>query len=290
MTSRMFPRPGHELDQALEAEAEAGVGRGAVAPQLQVPPVLVLGQAALVDPLPELVEAVLPLRAADDLTDLGHQHVHGRHRPLVVVEVHVEGLDLLGIVDHHHRPPHVFFHEVPLMLALEVDAPGHRILEGAPGTFEYRHRLGIGHALEGLVHDVGEGLQHRLVDALVEEGHVVRTAFQHALGEVLEKRLGQVHVPPDVAERHFRLHHPELRQVPAGVGVLRAERRPEGVDVAQSQSGDLRFELPGHREPGLLAEEVPGVVNGAGFGARRPVGVQGWRPGTFRRRPRSRRG
>lgn len=42
-----------------------------------------------------------------------------------------------------------------------------------------------------------------------------------------------LHEAEAVDEPDLRLHHPELGEVPCGVGVLRPKRRPERVDVAQ---------------------------------------------------------
>ena len=83
---------------ALEAQAETGVAAGAVAAQVQVPPVVLGVQAQLVHPLLQHLDALLTLRAADDLADAGHQAVGSAHGLAVVVEAHVEGLDLTGIV------------------------------------------------------------------------------------------------------------------------------------------------------------------------------------------------
>jgi hypothetical protein len=44
------------------------------------------------------LEAFLALAAADDLADPRRQHVHRRDRPAVVVDAHVESLDVLGVV------------------------------------------------------------------------------------------------------------------------------------------------------------------------------------------------
>jgi hypothetical protein len=53
----------------------------------------------------EAVEALLALAAADDLADAGREHVHRGDGAAVVVHAHVEGLDLLGVVHHHHGRP-----------------------------------------------------------------------------------------------------------------------------------------------------------------------------------------
>ena len=62
--------------------------------------------------------------------------------------------------------------------------------------------------------------------------------------------------------------YPELGGVALGVGVLRPEGGPEGVDRAKGHGEVLAVELAGHGEVGPLAEEVLGVVHA-------PVGQAG---------------
>ena len=78
----------------------------------------------------------------------------------------------------------------------------------------------------------------------------------------------------EIGERDLRLHHPELGQVPAGVAVLGAERRPERVDLRQRQAVGLDVQLAADGQKRFLAEEVLGEV-GAPVGRardRREVG------------------
>ena len=99
------------------------------------------------------------------------------------------------------------------------------------------------------------------VDAFLEELHVLGAAFQHVAADALEERLGQVHVVGQLEERHLRLDHPELGQVARRVGVLRPERRAEGVDLAQSAGEDLGLQLAADGQVGRPAEEVLLVVD-----------------------------
>src|SRR5690606_11682988 len=62
-------QPAHVDDQALEAEAEAGVRHRAVAAEVAVPGVGLRVQAELRHARVEHVQALLALRAADDLAD-----------------------------------------------------------------------------------------------------------------------------------------------------------------------------------------------------------------------------
>ena len=48
----------------------------------------------------ERLEGVLPLAAPDELPHARHQHIHGRHRLAIFIQLHIEGLDVLGVVVH----------------------------------------------------------------------------------------------------------------------------------------------------------------------------------------------
>src|SRR5690606_8021228 len=121
---------GDEEDEAFEAEAEAGVGDGAVPAQVAVPPVVLLVQAHLVEAAVEDVEAFLALRAADEFAHAGDEDVHGGDGLFSVgacllrpVQAHVEGLDALGVVHDDDGLLEVLLGEVAFVLGLEVGAP-----------------------------------------------------------------------------------------------------------------------------------------------------------------------
>jgi len=76
--------------------------------------------------------ALLALAAADELADLGHEHVHGGHGAPVVVLAHVEGLDGARVVEHDDRLPEHLLGQVALVLALQVHAPLHLRARGMP--------------------------------------------------------------------------------------------------------------------------------------------------------------
>src|SRR5260370_40407814 len=109
-------------ERALEPQAEARVGHGAVAAEIAVPGVVLLVDAALRHAGVQHIEPLLALAAADDLADPGRQHVHGGDRAAVVVDAHVERLDVLGIVHHDHRFLRVLLCGIALVPRLHVDA------------------------------------------------------------------------------------------------------------------------------------------------------------------------
>ena len=87
---------GEVHDQTLEAQTVACVSAGAVAAQIEVPPVVVGVQTQLVHACKQNVEALLALRAADDLADAGNKAVGRSNGLAVVVCAHVNALISLG--------------------------------------------------------------------------------------------------------------------------------------------------------------------------------------------------
>ena len=95
-----------------------------------------------------------------------------------------------------------------------------------------------------------------LLDALVEEGEILRPLLQQRLEDELQQPFRQRRVVGEVGEGDLRLDHPELGEVAAGVGVLGAEGRPEGVDLAEREAVGLDVELARHGQERLAAEEI----------------------------------
>ena len=103
------------------------------------------------------------------------------------------------------------------------------------GLLQHRDRLAVVHALElGARRCPASCASSPLSIRSSKNGEIVRRVLQQCLEEYFNSCLGQRRVVAiEIGERDLRLDHPELRQVPAGVGVLRAERRPERVDLAE---------------------------------------------------------
>ena len=109
-----------------------------------------------------------------------------------------------------------------------------------------------------LVDDALQLRDHALLDALVEERHVVGRARRARASKMyLSRRSASVGVVGQVGEGDLGLDHPELGEVAAGVGVLRAERGPEGVDLRQRQAVGLDVELAGDGEERLACRRSP---------------------------------
>ena len=57
----------------------------AVLAQVEIELVALLAQTTFLHALQQYIVVILPLTAADDLTDAGYETVHSRHRPAVRV-------------------------------------------------------------------------------------------------------------------------------------------------------------------------------------------------------------
>ena len=87
------------------------MGGGAVFSEVEIPPVGVAVEVVVFDFFFEDVEFVFALGAADEFADAGDEDVHGSAGFTVVVGVHVEGFDLLGVVGEDDGAADVFFGE-----------------------------------------------------------------------------------------------------------------------------------------------------------------------------------
>ena len=179
----------------------------------------------------------------------------------------------------------VLLGEIALVLGLQVDAPLHRELELLLRPLEHRDGLGVIHAHEFRADDPRELREQPLLDALVEEREIVLPFLEQCLEDVLQEPFGQRRVVRKVGESDLRLDHPELGEVAAGVRVLGAERRAEGVDLGQREAVRLDVELPGDGQERLAAEEVLREIDLPLRRARQVGEIQRRHPEHLARRP-----
>ena len=176
---------------------------------------------------------------------------------LDLVEAHVD-LDLAGV-----DPPLLSFLRAPVPLAVPVAL----LFEGVPLVLQPLG-LGIEHRLRGVAGQEVDGLgvaearerglggRLQLAHVALEHRQLGLTSCKYGLQDRDQQLLRQLHVHPEVVERHLGLDHPELREVPAGLRLLGPERRPERVDLPVRKRHRLAVELARLREVGRLAEVV----------------------------------
>mmetsp|Transcript_62946 Transcript_62946/g.149118 ORF Transcript_62946/g.149118 Transcript_62946/m.149118 type:complete len:241 (+) Transcript_62946:269-991(+) len=208
------------------------------------------------------VQTLLTLTSTNDLPNLWKQTIHGRDRLAVVVETHVEGLDVLGPVGDEHGALDELLCEVALVFRRQVLPPARLEL---PLTILHRRkrllRVGVRHAAEGSVDDHTESLAQPLVVELLEKRQLVRATFKDGSARVLEEALSKIHVVGEIRKGDFGFNHPKLRQVPGRMRVLGTEGGPECVHLGHGAGICLCFELAGHGEERRGREEVFGEVD-----------------------------
>ena len=246
--------------------------------QVQIPVVAGLVQAQLVHAGGQLAVVLFALAAADQLADAGHQHIGGGHRPAVGVLLHVEALDLLGVVGDKDGLLEHHLGQVALVLGLDVHPPLHRVLELFVVLFQDLDGVGVADPAELAAGHQLQPLDQPLVDELVEEVHLVGAVVQHIADDVLGHGLGHVHIAGQVAEGHLRLDHPELGGVPGGKALLRPEGGPKGVHLAKGHGHGLGLQLARDGQVDRLAEEILAVVGATVLSFGQVVQVQGGDP------------
>lgn len=137
---------GHEEDKALEAEAETTVGAASILAGVEIPPHILHRDVATVDFADEFVIVLLAHATADNLANLREEHVGTLHGAVVVINLHIEGLDILGIVGHDDGLLEVLLDEEALVLAGEVHTPAYgelKLVTVGYSLFEYLDTLGV---------------------------------------------------------------------------------------------------------------------------------------------------
>ena len=233
----------------------------AVLSQIQIPVVCLGIQAQLADAGKELVIIVFTLGAAHDLTDARYQAVYCRHGPVVVVELHVEGFDLLRIVRYKERSAVDLLGKETLMFGLQVTAPLHLVFKLVVVLLQDLDRLGIGHSAELAVHDLLKTFDQALLDEAVKELHLLGSILQDVADQVLDHCFLDPDQVVQICKCHLRLDHPELGRMSRRVGILSAEGRSEGIDIAERFHVSLDVELAGNGQEGRLAEEVFCIID-----------------------------
>ena len=151
------------------------------------------------------------------------------------------------------------------MFGLKVGTEGHGVLELLAALLEQVHGVAVGHAGTALLDHAVQVVQQAGSNELVEEGDIVSALLDNMLDRMLDETFSQFHVVPDIVEGGFGLDHPELGGMAGSVGMLSAEGRTEGIDLAEAGGQSFGFKLAGHGEAGGLAEEVI-LEEVAGFG------------------------
>ena len=252
--------------EALEAGSEAGVGHGAIFPEIEIPAVVAEIKAIRFHTGFEKVVAFFALAPADDFANSRDEDVHRSRRFSVVIGPHVEGLNFLGVVVNGERSIDDFFAEVALVLGLEVDTPLDRIVELPAGLEEFLDRFGVAHAGETTGGQFFEAGTEAFIHEFFEDAEIAFVIIKDVFDKIFDEFLREVHVSFQITKGHFGFDHPELRGVAGSIGVLGPKGRAEGVNIRKRTGVGLPFQLAAHGEVGFLTKEIllgfPSLIRG----------------------------
>mmetsp|Transcript_75451 Transcript_75451/g.110537 ORF Transcript_75451/g.110537 Transcript_75451/m.110537 type:complete len:303 (-) Transcript_75451:806-1714(-) len=256
------------------------MGRRAITPQIQVPPVVLFRQSELLELRAEHVHPFLPLTTTHKLADTRHQEIRCCYCLAVIVVAHVEGLDATWVIVDKGRSREFGLCQPSLMLRAEVGAEdnvGELPLGSVFAYFRLKKQDGVvvGDPCKGRVDQGLEPLQQRLVIHVIEELHVLGAALQHVIHDIFDVGLGICLDSCQIGEGHFGLDHPEFGQMAGCLTVLSPEGGAKGVDVAQRARIRLATKLSRHGQEGRFAEEVVAKVHLTGLGFLERIHVSG---------------
>lgn len=104
--------------------------------------------------------------------------------------------------------------------------------------------LGVAYTAEVVGNNVLKTLKQALIDEGVEKLHFLRAALDDGVYDVLDHRLGVVHVVVEIGKGHLGLYHPELGSVALSVGHLGAEGRAEGIYITEGHGKIFALSWP----------------------------------------------
>ena len=208
----------------------------------------------------ELAVISFSFGAADDLTDTGNEKVGGGNRLTVGILLHIERLDILGIVGKEYGLLIDLLGDIALVLGLKVKSPLYGVFKLHARRLELIDRGGVVNDSKIVFNNAPQFIKQTLFEAGFEEGKLLGAFLHHVTDNVLDHFLGDLDDIGKLGEGDLGLDMPELRNVAGGVAVLCTEGGTEGVDLTKSHSGDLALKLTRNRETRTATEEVVCVV------------------------------
>ena len=148
------------------------------------------------------------------------------------------------------------------MLGLKVASPEYLVCEFVIVLFKEIDRFGVCDVSEFGRNNAVETLDKPLVNKAVEEFHFLGGVFHNIIDYIFEHVFRNFHVVVEIGESHLGLDHPKFRGVARRIGILGAERRTEGIDVAERHCICLAVQLTADGKVCGFSEEVLCEVNG----------------------------
>ena len=229
---------------------------GTIFTKIQIEIVILRFQSQLIHTCFKLVVVILSLASSDDLSDSRHQTVHSCNCLSILVEFHVECLDLLRIICNKYRSLVNLLCQIALMLCLKITSPEYLVIKFVIVLLKDLNSLCIGHMCKLRIKHMVQSVKKPLINEGIEEVHFLRCVLKNITDHVFQHSLRQLHIILKVCKCTLRLDHPELRCMTGGVGIFCTECRSECVNVTECLCISLSVQLSAYGKVCLLSEEV----------------------------------
>ena len=148
------------------------------------------------------------LAAADYLADAHNKQVDCRNGLSVIVQAHIESLNLLGIICNENGALEDTLGQAALVLCLEVAAPIDFVVELVVVLLKLLDGVGISDARKIGADNGINALKQTLINELVKELKL-RLAALHNIGDdILYHRLCELHIILKIGKSNLGLDHP----------------------------------------------------------------------------------
>ena len=150
----------------------------------------------------------------------------------------------------------MLFCQIAFVLRGEIHTPVNRVFEFPTAVFQNCDRIGVINLGEVCINKMFQTRNRIFIDTLGEEFHIIRAFIQYGFEDVFQHRFGKASYVIQVGKGDFRLQHPELSQVAAGVGVFCTECRAKGIDFGQGARIGFAVQLAGYGQERFFTKEV----------------------------------
>ena len=105
----------NEEDKPLKSQSKSAMRTCSIFACVEIPPHILHGDTASVDFRHQFVIILFTHTSSYDFSDLREEHIRALHGLTILIDFHIEGFDVLGIVGHDNRFLEMLFNEEALV-------------------------------------------------------------------------------------------------------------------------------------------------------------------------------
>ena len=142
----------------------------------------------------QLVVVIFSLAAADNLPDSRNQTIHCCYCLVILIHLHIKGLNLFWIICNKYRSFIDFLCKISLMLCLKICSPGNLIFKIVIVLFQNLNSLCVSNSCKLRIYYIMKAIKKALVYKGIKEIHFLRGIFQDIINDIFQHILCQFHI------------------------------------------------------------------------------------------------